>query len=182
MEPGETHPESPDPQAPSPPRLSAARLRLVWLIALSPVILGAGRFFLFPFETFEVPVPGTSTSQSSSDGEGVDPEIAARLAAYQAEYARRRAAFLALNNQLGEVFNVVFVSAPIACFVLGLLRVERPFQWAFLEGCLITLAYLLYDGTAAFMGPIMYPLVLWPIISFARWISKEVHQAAFEKE
>jgi hypothetical protein len=81
------------------------------------------------------------------------------------------------GRAITTTFPLVFGSCIVACLVLGLLDVSYAAVFAFLQACVCTLAYVVSDGVAAFLGPIVFTLLpFWPLIGLGKIIRRAFHR------
>lgn len=70
--------------------------------------------------------------------------------------------------RIEQTFSVVALGCIVASVAIGVLGVQNVLPHAFLQACLLTMGFMLYDGQGAFMGPIMFTIFFYPIIYLGR--------------
>lgn len=141
------------------PRLTPARIGVIAVIALLPAAIGLFHLFVHPL----VPFPAQRYAAQSSPQADSAPATAPYVSARPVGLARA-------EHALATLYTLVFWSCTATCLALGLLGVPHAIAFALLQACVTTLAYMISDGQGAFVGPIVWTFLFWPLIGIGKLI------------
>ena len=140
--------------APSSAPPSAGRAAPVWFVALLPALFWAFHIFVHPLVPCDLGVELAGDGPTAPDAS-----------------ARAELAVIAGRYRISTGFGIAFVAAAVVCVALGLAGVRATVELAFLEACIVTVAYVVHDGMGAFVAPFALAMFLyWPLIAVSKLV------------